>query len=268
MNINTIFLALAIILVAIIIAVVALFAVFMSKKNKLVNEKLASQLEHQRRVHTAELNALRGQMNPHFVHNSLNAIQYYIQRNEVEISENYLVKFSKLIRLFFDFSRKEQVTISEEIILLTHYLEIEKLRFEDKVSFEIIIDKELDPDEQMLPAMILQPIVENAINHGIFHKQGKGKVIVHFKYIDEFSFQAIVEDDGIGINQANSVKTHSANASKESHATEIITERLELLTLSKQWNVDYSIVDLAEAFPKTNKQGTSITLTLNQIFAE
>ncbi|NND62041.1 MAG: histidine kinase, partial [Flavobacteriaceae bacterium] len=91
-----------------------------------------AKLFRERRLAQLELKALRSQMNPHFVHNSLNAIQYYIQRHEVELSEQYLAKFSKLIRQFFDYSGRQNISIKEEVNLLKNYLEIEKLRFEDK----------------------------------------------------------------------------------------------------------------------------------------
>lgn len=266
-ELDTTFFALTFVAIIIGIAIVILFVVFATNKNKLINQQLRRDIEHQKRQHAAELQVLRGQMNPHFVHNSLNAIQYYIQRNEVETSENYLVKFSKLIRLFFDYSRRQHVTISEEINLLKLYLDIEKLRFEDKLSYNIKLDEAIDHDEQQLPAMILQPIVENAVNHGLFHKQGNGKILIHFKYIDDTKFEVIIEDDGIGINQT--LKLSRQNQDKgESHSTDVIKERLELLSLSKQWETAYLIEDLSENKTVKEMTGTRVTLTFNQITPE
>ncbi|MEP3969681.1 MAG: histidine kinase, partial [Nonlabens sp.] len=102
MNNYDYFIGAFIFVLVITIGIISLFITFNNRKNQLLNEKLEEQLAAQKRQHTSELNALRSQLNPHFVHNSLNAIQYYIQRNEVEISEDYLTKFSKLMRLFFD----------------------------------------------------------------------------------------------------------------------------------------------------------------------
>ena len=113
-------------------------------------------------------------------------ILYYIQRSEIDQSENYLVKFSKLIRLFFEYSRRQSITIKEEVDLLNNYLEVEQLRFEDKLQYQIQIDERLDQEEQFIPSMILQPIVENAVNHGLFHKQGKGTVTIAFTLCSSF----------------------------------------------------------------------------------
>lgn len=262
-EIDSTFVSLTFIAIGIGVSLVILFGVFMTRKNKLVNEQLKKELEHQKRIHAAELHALRGQMNPHFVHNSLNAIQYYIQRNEVETSENYLAKFSKLIRLFFEYSRRQFISISEEMDLLVLYLEIEKLRFEDKISFHIEVDRTIDPDEQTVPAMILQPIVENAVNHGLFHKGGEGEITVHFKLIDGSVLQIVIEDDGIGINEARRIS--GKGLKKEgSHSMKVLEERLELLALTKQWETHYAIDDLSDPSVDGNKTGTRVTLNFNQ----
>ena len=206
-----------------------------------------------------ELQALRSQMNPHFVHNSLNAIKYYIQRNEVEMSEEYLTKFAQLIRLFFDFSRRETVSLKEEINLLSLYLQIEQLRFEEKLNFRIEIDERLDLEESRLPTMLLQPIIENAVNHGVFHKKGPGLVCLEIKYISQHSFQVIIEDDGIGVNSAKSINVISSKNYK-SKSSEVLKDRLELLNKSKRWEVSYAIEDLAD---NNNNQGTRVSLLFN-----
>ncbi|TVZ56843.1 7TM protein involved in diverse intracellular signaling [Lutibacter sp. Hel_I_33_5] len=200
--------------------------------------------------------ALRSQMNPHFVHNSLNAIQYYIQRNEVDLSENYLSRFSKLVRLFFEYSRRTTISVSEEIVLLENYLIIEKLRFEDKLSFNINVDEKMDVEEQHIPTMILQPIVENAVNHGLFHKKEKGTVSVNFIKNSENSFTVIIEDDGIGLKKARKIYKNSSK-NYQSNSTNVLEERLQLLKQSKKWKIEYSIKDLSD---DDNKTGTRVTL--------
>ena len=120
---------------------------FVKVTQKQIQKKEESKAQLDKKIAGLELQALRSQMNPHFVHNSLNAIQYFIQRNEVELSEKYLVKFSKLVRLFFDYSRRKTVSIAEELALLENYLQIEKLRFEEKISFIIKVDERIDAEE-------------------------------------------------------------------------------------------------------------------------
>ncbi|PQJ77640.1 hypothetical protein BTO16_15945 [Polaribacter glomeratus] len=228
-------------------------------KNR-IQKKIAAKAELDRKMAGLELQSLRSQMNPHFVHNSLNAIQYFIQRNEVELSEDYLVKFSKLVRLFFEYSRKQTLTIEEEVTLLENYLQIEKLRFEDKLSYCINVDEKIDKEELQIPSMLLQPIVENAVNHGLFHKKGNGLVTVDFKLIDSNTYMVTIKDDGIGIKKAkefykNSVKNY------QSSSTIVLQERLSLLQKSKNWEVTYSIEDLSE----TNRgEGTEVNISFKQ----
>lgn len=255
-----VFLILSFVAILIGITLIILFNKYVSRKNSLIKSKLEAELENQKQLHAMELKALRSQMNPHFVHNSLNAIQYFIQRNEVELSETYLVKFSKLIRLFFEYSRKQTITIKQEMELLEDYLQIEQLRFEDKLSYTIHVDPEIDAEEQILPSMILQPLVENAVNHGLFHKSGNGNISIHFIYVDELIFKVLIEDDGIGINK--SIKMYrSSTKNYKLHSSAVLHERLELLNESKKWSITYNIQDVSEI---RNASGTLVTLIINQ----
>ncbi|QHI37507.1 Sensor histidine kinase YpdA [Kordia antarctica] len=233
------------------VAVVILFFVFITRKNKLIMDKSTSE----KKMIELELHALRSQMNPHFVYNSLNAIQYYIQLNDIDQSENYLTQFSKLVRQFFEYSRKKTIPIEEEIDLISNYLSLEKLRFEDKLTYEIICDETLDK-EASIPSMVLQPIVENAVNHGIFHKKTSGKVTVMFSQLSEDTFCVVVKDDGIGIKKSrkisqNTIQTHDSNSSQ------VLDERLKLLEQIDNWHVEYTIKDRSEL---GNEQGTIVTL--------
>ena len=261
-NISFILIILSIVAIIIIVAVVILFGIFVNRKNKLIQDQLEKELNHQQKLHNIELNALRSQLNPHFVHNSLNAIQYYIQQNDVETSENYLTKFSKLMRLFFDYSRKQKITLTQEITLLKNYLQIEKLRFEEKLNYQFIIDKNLDIEEEEIPSMMLQPIVENAINHGIFHKRGGGLITLEFQKTDKNSYTVIITDDGIGINKASKInKTISNN--KTTHSGTVLEERLMLLKESENWDIDYTINDRSANKKQT---GTEVKLIFKQLF--
>ncbi|WP_313115126.1 sensor histidine kinase [Aequorivita sediminis] len=226
------------------------------RNKKLIQERQLAQLE---------LRALRSQMNPHFIHNSLNAIQYYIQRHEVELSEDYLSKFATLIRLFFKYSRRGSISIEEEVFLLRNYLDVEKLRFEDKLEYEIKVDEKIDIDEQLLPSMILQPIVENAVNHGLFHKETNGKLEIQFTYKNPSSFMITIQDDGIGLLQSKKLYKNSSK-NYQTRSSNVLSERLELLKQSKKWNVKYSIEDrsLIEKFAT----GTLVTLIFKQFYSK
>jgi len=221
-------------------------------------KKQAITLNAKRKLAEFELYALRSQMNPHFVFNSLNAIQYYLTDNKIELSEKYLVKFSKLIRMFFDFSKHQMITLKEEKDLLHAYLEIEKLRFGTKFNYKIQVDNALNTDYK-IPTMLLQPIVENAVNHGLFHKVGAGLITIQFNKIKENIFEIIIEDNGIGRKKAAEIKQHSLNKHL-SKSTQIIQERIDLINQSKHCNITYVISDVDQQ----NNIGTRVSLVFNQ----
>ncbi|BDS12292.1 sensor histidine kinase [Aureispira anguillae] len=237
-----------------------LIGVFLKIFKEIIRKNEEKRLAIERRIITVELQALRAQMNPHFIHNSLNSILYYIQKNEVELSEKYLIKFSKLIRAFFKYSREQNVSLKNEIELLTNYLEIEQLRFEEQLVFFIDIDEKIDLEEQMIPSMILQPIVENAINHGLFHKKGKGKVQIVFKFVDAAAFDVLIEDNGVGVAFFKE-KYRNNKLGNKVNSTFVLEERLDLLRQNNEWEIQYAMVDLSTISEQT---GTRVTLNFNQ----
>ena len=248
----------------IILTLACLYLLFRYMKSRIQKNEQAKTLQ-EKKVAGLELQALRSQMNPHFVHNSLNAIQYFIQRNEVELSENYLSKFSKLIRLFFEYSRRQTITIQEELELLTNYLEIEKLRFEEKLHYHISVCEKIDIEEQLIPSMLLQPLVENAVNHGLFHKKESGTIEVLFEKINNSSYSVNIKDDGIGINKSKQIfKASSKNY--QSNSSKVLHERLDLLNKSKEWKIEYKIQDISET--EKDKTGTLVTLIFEQIISK
>ena len=256
-NVDITVLAIAFIAILVMISLVLIFGVFLSKKNKLIQEKYQAELASQQQMHAIELQALRSQMNPHFVHNSLNAIQYYIQRNEVEQSEEYLSKFSKLIRAFFELSRKQTITLEEEVNLLDNYLSIEKLRFEDKLHYEITVDDALEDDTE-IPSMLLQPLVENAVNHGIFHKKGSGTIKVEFRALEDDGFQVSVIDDGIGLTAAKELFKKTTKTI-ENRSTTVLQDRLKLLEYNGKWHIEHRVEELQ------NPVGTAVHLTFKSM---
>ncbi|MEE9408586.1 MAG: ATP-binding protein [Polaribacter sp.] len=139
-------------------------------------------------------------------------------------------------------------------------MQIEKLRFEEKLSYAIEVDKNIDVDEQIIPSMMLQPIVENAVNHGLFHKKENGLVRITFNQINEDSFKVIVEDDGIGIKKAKEMYKNSSK-NYQSRSSAVLEERLELLQQSNDWEIEYTIEDASEI---SNATGTRVTLIFNQ----
>ena len=207
---------------------------------KIIKEKELAQLQ---------LEALRSQMNPHFVFNSLNAIQYFINQNDTETSDSYLVKFSRLIRQFFELSKEQDITVKDEITLLDNYLELEQLRFKDKLSYTIIPPSDNADLTLKIPTMLIQPIVENSVNHGIFNKDISGKITVVFKRISVDTMEVSVTDDGVGVSSTTTRKN------KKYTSKNLIQNRLHHLNTSGRWTISHSTT---EVFPNTNYPGHKV----------
>lgn len=181
-----------------------------TQKNKLLKQKL-----------------LVSQMNPHFIFNSLNAIQNYIFKQDSLKAGNYLTQFSELIRMILDFSRKDYIAVESELKLLHTYLDLQKLRFENKFEYSILVDKAIDTEFIFIPPMLAQPFIENAIEHGIYHKREKGRLDIRLFYEGNQLIYEI-EDNGIGIGEAMKLK-NKLKSSYQSLATIITRERMSIL---------------------------------------
>ena len=154
-------------------------------------------------VNELKTQALRSQMNPHFIFNALNAIQKFLTINNREQAMIYLSRFGKLIRLIFEQSQKEKISLEEELEFLNLYLNLEKLRFMDKVDIQMKISPELldVSDEISIPPLLIQPIIENSFKHGFLYKEEPGILKINFSKKDTFLI-CTIEDDGIGRKKA------------------------------------------------------------------
>jgi two-component system LytT family sensor kinase len=186
------------------------------------------------RVAGLQLRALRAQMNPHFMFNSLNAIQGLVTSGRNTEAESYLAKFAKMMRHTLEYSELEEVSLEQEIEFLDRYLDInKKLRFRDRLDFQIILPKNEELDELFVPTMIVQPFVENAIEHGLRPRQ-EGRLTIRFEVMpdDEFLLKCTIEDDGVGFNKGQEKAAAQAGAGFQKHRSrgmEITHERLLLL---------------------------------------
>lgn len=152
-----------------------------------------------------ELKALQAQMNPHFLFNCLNTIKFFITTNNHSAANKYLTKFSKLLRMFLDHSTSESITIEEEINMLRLYIELEQMRFDEGFNFHLQVDESIDYKNTEIPATILQPFVENAINHGLVNLNRQGNLTLIFEQKNG-CIVGIIDDDGIGRAEAARLK--------------------------------------------------------------
>src|SRR5690606_31508725 len=162
-------------------------------------------LRHEREAVEARLKSLRLQMNPHFLFNSLNAIQQMILAGEDRAATRYLSKFSRLLRLVLLHSDKERITLKEELETLSLYVELESLRFKDSFRYDIKCDERIDPEEIKIPVMLIQPFVENAIWHGLLPKPGDRRLSVLFSEDTAENMICTIEDNGVGREAASKI---------------------------------------------------------------
>lgn len=205
------------------------------------NQGRKTKFENQ--VSKVEMIALRAQMNPHFIFNSLNSIYKYIQRKEPEQASEYLIKFSKLMRLILENSRFQEVSLEKDLAALTIYMQLESLRMNHRFSHEIIIAKEIDPEITMIPPLILQPFVENSIWHGLQDKKEDGKITIRISQ-EGSMLVCDVEDNGIGRKKAQEIKTSSSAQKGESLGMKITNSRIEIINKTKKTNGSVHITDL------------------------
>jgi hypothetical protein len=189
-----------------------------------------------------KLMALRSVMSPHFIFNVLNSIQYFIAKNDRLNAIMYLTTFSKLIRSILTHSVDNRIRLSDEIELLKNYVQLEMVRFENKFSFECVIDPQLDAETMYIPSLLIQPYVENAILHGLYNKSGPGKLKLDiYEKGDSVVFQ--IEDDGIGRAAATELRERNFPTHK-SMGIKLTEERLQLI--NEKHNVGFEIEDLFE----------------------
>ena len=226
------------------------------------DEKKQALLLMEKNLHTKiaelELSALKAQMNPHFIFNALGAIQYYIQVNEIDKADDYLTKFALLMRKYLDGSKEKFITIREEVELLKIYLILERMRFEDKFTFTIHVDPELHAGETHMPTMLVQPFVENAINHGLTYRDdGQGQLDISFNNVAS-DIIVTITDNGIGRALA---KKHT-RAKHKSRGMHMIHEKIENLRAAGLSDVMLEVVDL----DKSNEKypGTFVTLKIKK----
>ncbi len=201
---------------------------------------------------------LKSQMNPHFVFNSLIAIQSFIYKKKPVEASNYLSSFAKLIRYILNSSTKDYVPIEKEIQAINHYLELQKLRFDNKFDYSVYVDTEINIEMISIPPMLVQPFIENAIEHGIQHKKTKGNIDIRFVLKDNTMFFE-VKDDGIGRAKAGKL-IKNKNGIHKSFGTSITKNRIANLNKSLSQKIKLNVIDLKDN--KGNITGTKVTLNI------
>ena len=213
----------------------------------------------EQKIAETEMTALRAQMNPHFIFNCLNSIKLYTLENDSQTASEYLTIFSQLIRLVLENSRSEKVTLQKELETLRLYIQLEAMRFKDKVKYRINIAPEIDQQYIDIPPLLLQPYVENAIWHGLMHKKEGGNICINVLLPLEHCLQVEIIDDGIGRNLAAEFKSKSATRQK-SFGLKMTSERIDIINQVYNIKADVQIIDLKDAM--NNAIGTKVIIKI------
>lgn len=243
--VNRLFLSLLIV----VIGILFYFAIKHQVSRRLRKEK--EKLELSNKLLETELRVNKALMNPHFIFNALNSIQNFILNHENEQANDFLVKFSKLIRKNLESNMSDTITLADEIDLLLKYLEIENLRFDEVVSYKVNIGEHIPTSALHIPIMMLQPFVENAFWHGLKNKTGDKQITISFRLSNYTYLLCTIDDNGIGRPTDEKI-----NLEKKSHATVFIRTRLNLLNKIHNLNCYVNIVD------KPQGQGTIVEILL------
>ncbi len=198
--------------------------------------------EFEQKLAETKMASLRSQMNPHFIFNCLNSIQYFTAQNNAELASAYLAKFARLIRLVLENSRSERVTLTNELETLRLYIDMEAMRFQQKVRYTIQVDEAIDTDLIQIPPLLLQPFVENAIWHGLMHKEEGGSVRVTVSQPGTSYLQVEITDDGVGRAKAAEYKSKSATKNK-SFGMQMTADRIELINQLYHTHTQVQVMD-------------------------
>jgi len=249
---------------AVLLLTMALVILLFNYRVKKVREKDAERMNSAVKMAELEQMALRSQMNPHFIFNCMNSIQEFIIDKDILGANEFITKFSHLIRKTLDVSSQSLITIQEEVDYISTYLELESKRFGNKFVFEVDVDASIDPQHYQIPPMILQPYLENAVRHGMGHRQDReGRISVRISLHTPY-MRCIIEDNGVGRRLAARYKSKNA-IRYQSKGMNLVAQRIEMLNKTTSPPILIDIEDLEEEDGAA--LGTRITLSfsLNKI---
>jgi ligand-binding sensor domain-containing protein/two-component sensor histidine kinase len=241
---------LLLIIVAIIWGAVRLYIKRIERKQKQEAAKVQKMTE-------LEQMALRSQMNPHFIFNSLNSIQQYVMEKDIAGANRVITGFSSLMRQTLDFSSKQEITLTEELQYLSTYLELEKVRMENKFEYEVQVEPGLKEDDYYVPSMFLQPFVENSIRHGIRYRKDKSGFILITVKVQDGKLICIVEDNGVGREVAGHYKK-DFGIQWTSKGMSLTADRIEMFNKINAGKIEMMIDDLMDE--AGNPLGTRVTI--------
>ena len=209
------------------------------------NSYRRNKLHFQMKVSETEMTALRAQMNPHFIFNALNSIHTYILDNNNKIASSYLLKFSALTRIILENSQHQFVHLADELRAMELYLSLEELRLGDRLDYEITTESDIDKENTLVPPLMLQPFIENAILHGLQSKESGGIIKINIRK-DREMIRCTITDNGVGFTKTGEEKVRSHLNKKESLGMKLTEQRIAIINRMKKTNAYVEITNLAD----------------------
>ncbi len=244
----------ATIAIASILVLVSLGGIVVYKRRKDILQK-KKEAEFNAQVADTEMKALRAQMNPHFIYNSLNSINDYIDKHDTAKATSYTTKFAKLMRTILENSEKKEVALADDLGALELYMQLENMRRENKFEYEIKVDDAIDAGNTLIPALILQPFVENSIWHGFSRNEEGARILIYIKKQGDM-INCTVEDNGKGMSPAG---VADSKTKKKSLGMKITKARIDILNTIKKSNAAINIFPL--------EKGTRVEVTFPEALA-
>lgn len=241
------------------VLLITILTVFYKIRIHIITKREIKKTAIVKRISELEMKALQSQMNPHFLFNSLNSIQDFILDNDVDNALLYLNSFSRVIRMTLDFADKKFISLTDELTYLEHYVSLENMRFDNLFTYNLAIDDDIDQDSTLIPPMLLQPIIENSIKHGVSLLTKKGSIKLAVKKVNEYTFKCIIEDNGVGRIKSNEIESRK-DITNNSKALKITQERLNILNDKKSSKFKIDIIDLYSI--NNEACGTRVEITL------
>ncbi|OSZ79507.1 hypothetical protein CAP35_15035 [Chitinophagaceae bacterium IBVUCB1] len=216
--------------------------------------------ERKNRLLDLELRAVYSQINPHFIFNTLSSALFFINKKNFEEAYTHVSKFSKLLRSYLNSSQERYVTLSHEISMLRNYIELQQIRFEEKFAYDITVDNKIPADNIKIPSLLLQPLVENAINHGLFHLKRKGELHISFMQgKNNNELICTIDDDGVGRERAAEIK-EASTAQHTSYGTKLTRKLIDIFEEYENMNIHLEYID-----KKAPQTGTIVKLTIRNL---
>jgi LytS/YehU family sensor histidine kinase len=242
------------IIVAFIVGILLLVILIIGVTKKIVtrnNEKKNLQLE-------LELKSIYSQINPHFIFNSLSAAMYLMKINKIDDAHAHIHKFSDLLRSYIKSSRNRFIKINEEITNLKNYIELQQTRFKNKFDYEIVVDEQMDQNAK-IPSLLLQPLVENAIIHGLLQRESKGQLKIMFsKGTTQNEIICTIDDNGIGRKRSKAINS-GRTVKEDSYGEQLIKDLTGILNKYMKMNIEITYID-----KEAPLEGTRVVLRIKE----